>query len=114
MWSRGTAVLILTSLVLSVPDARSVQPVRPRAECARVARSLANAYADLATHDSSPQSMTPFTPWKMRRKAVLEETETRIGQESDLGPACLPDRVSSLAQVGPIQSRLIDRIPLRC
>jgi hypothetical protein len=114
MWSRRTAMLILTSLVLSVPNARGVQPVGPRAENAPVARPLASAPADLGAVDSSPLSLTPFTPWKMRRKAVLEETDTRIGQESDLGPACLPDRVSSLAQLGPIRSRLINRIPLRC
>jgi hypothetical protein len=116
LWSRRTAIMMLTGLVLSALGVPSAHPAsaRTKAECAPAARTFATVPAVLVAHDSPPVLSTPFSPWKMRRKAVLEHTDTRIGLESDLGPACLPALLAAQAQDGPIHSCLINRIPLRC
>jgi len=61
-----------------------------------------------------PQSISPFSPWRYRLKSVLQETDSRIIQESDLGPVPLPGRF--YASVVPTRRTVLSRtaIPLRC
>jgi len=59
-------------------------------------------------------SISPFAPWRYRLKTVLQETDSRITQESDLGPVPLPERFYSSTAHALRLDLSRPTIPLRC
>jgi hypothetical protein len=55
-----------------------------------------------------------FTPWKHRRKAVLEQTYKWVDQQSDAGSAIVPDRLIAFAPIESHRNSLAPLPPLRC
>lgn len=71
--------------------------------------------ATAAATVSRPSNIAPYSPGWYRLKSVLQEdSDSRIAQESDLGPVPMPDHfftlVAHTSESGP--SRPL--IPLRC
>ncbi len=62
---------------------------------------------------ASPR-VTFHSPWKSRRKAVLEQTDPTQVDERDLGPASVPKGRDRLALIERPPSRLPSDPPLRC
>jgi hypothetical protein len=52
--------------------------------------------------------------WKSRLKSVLQETNSQIGEETDLGPAPTPDGTHSVLAIETLARALPARHPLRC
>jgi hypothetical protein len=63
-----------------------------------------------------PQSstLTRFTPWKARPKIVLGESDQRLYDETDLGPALMPVGLSSSVPTTTTTLRRPSLPPLRC
>ena len=55
-----------------------------------------------------------FAPWKARPKIVLGESDQKLPEETDLGPALLPSGLSSPMSTAPTTSRQPSLPPLRC
>lgn len=55
-----------------------------------------------------------FNAWKTRLKSVLKETNQKIIQECQFGPAILPDRLPSLVSADLFSCPSPTRPPLRC
>ena len=58
-------------------------------------------------------TFSPFVPWKSRSKIVLEETNHKVVDECDLGPA-IPLRLLSSVPIELASCHVITRPPLRC
>ena len=59
-------------------------------------------------------TFSPFTPWKSRLKIVLEETNEKIVDECDLGPAVPPLRFLTSVPVELASCHVLTQPPLRC
>jgi hypothetical protein len=59
-------------------------------------------------------TFSPFIPWKSRSKIVLEESNPKIVDECDLGPAIPPLRFLTSVPIELAQRHLVARPPLRC
>jgi hypothetical protein len=59
-------------------------------------------------------TFSPFIPWKSRSKIVLEETNQKIVDECDLGPAIPPLGLLTSVPVELALCHVLTRPPLRC
>ena len=59
-------------------------------------------------------TFSTFIPWKSRSKIVLEETNQKIVDECDLGPAIPPLGLLTSIPVELVPCRVLTRPPLRC
>jgi hypothetical protein len=63
---------------------------------------------------SRSSTLARFSPWKARPKIVLVEAYEAYREETDLGPAVVPNGVSSLSSIAIIAPRVPTASPLRC
>jgi hypothetical protein len=61
-----------------------------------------------------PCSVAIYSPWRNRIKSVLEETDPRITEESDLGLVVTPNPVIPFSSSGSSLTPQLTTIPLRC
>jgi hypothetical protein len=118
MFAARPATLVFSSavcLVLSTLHAleRSAY-VRPHLSIAMVTRLNAHVTTVALPRRLTGPITTVLSPWKIRRKAVLEQSDPTAGQECDLGPASLPNDRSTLSLGDVTFSRLPCDPPLRC
>jgi hypothetical protein len=118
MFAARPATLVLSSavfLVLCAVHAPSFRPyVRPHTSIEMVARLDARVATIALPRRLTESSISDHSPWKIRRKAVLERSDPTAGEECDLGPASLPNDLSNLSLVDFIFPRLPSNPPLRC
>ena len=55
-----------------------------------------------------------FTPWRSRKKGVLQEVNPKINEDSSFGSPILPNRFITCAILEPVSCRPGTRSPLRC
>ena len=67
----------------------------------------------LSSHLQRPRNVRQFTPFRYRMKSVLDETTDSTVGESDLGPAVIPSRPTSLSPIELTIRRLAKVHPLR-
>jgi hypothetical protein len=114
MWSRRTATIIVAAFLMLVPPVRSIARAELRADRPPSPAAGAVALSHQSIPASGPVSVSPFEPWKVRRKAVLEDSDSRVPEEVDLGPVLIPNRVVTIVRFGPITRRRVGTVPLRC
>jgi hypothetical protein len=70
----------------------------------------------LAPPAGLPQQLStvPYRPWRTRPKSVLEETNDKIADELDLGPATEPSQPPHSPSHKLIHHRLAAALRLRC
>jgi hypothetical protein len=68
----------------------------------------------LSPSTTRPTSVSTFSPFRSRLKSVLEETNPRFIEESDLGPVSIPNHFVRLVWSRPGVSGQLDTLPLRC
>ena len=61
-----------------------------------------------------PSSLALYSPWRSRLKSVLEETNPRIIEESDLGFLASPTHAIPFDSSGLSLIRRLAPVPLRC
>ena len=59
-------------------------------------------------------TLARFSPWKARPNIVLAEANNEFHEESDFGPAVVPDQLSSPSSVALTTPRVPTLSPLRC
>jgi hypothetical protein len=114
MSSQSLAMIVLIAgigLGPVTPASRAVDPTPnpiKLTSAVGVQRSLAAA--------SLPRSLSvsDFVPWQNRRKAVLEETDPRIVDEIDLGPAPLDQPSIPSTHSRPMTRLFVTTRSLRC
>ena len=60
------------------------------------------------------ESTSAFSPFRLRRKAVLEETQTQDIEVLDLGPVSMPSPFLAVLPWAPMPGRSLTSLPLRC
>jgi hypothetical protein len=113
VWLCRSAMVVLTVGVLFGQFARGAQTTEGRAEpapAAAVGLMKASVQSSLLT----PTSLSPFSRWKTRLKTILTETDPRILEEPDLGPALMPSVFGPLASSAPIAPHRLAPLRMRC
>jgi hypothetical protein len=59
-------------------------------------------------------TFSPFVPWKSRSKIVLGETNQKVVDECDLGPAIPPLRLVTSVPIELAACHVLTSPPLRC
>jgi len=111
--SRSAMVILIAGYLLSVP-ARGSQGAEgcPGPANTPAGRVIEPSLRSLSI--SGPVSDSILSPSRIRRKAVLEETDPQIFEETDLGPVLIPGHHLGLMLSGPILHSLFWVPPLRC
>ncbi len=115
--ARPTALVISSVVFLALCTAQTPMRtayVRPHTSIAMVARLDARVAMDALPRRLTAPNVTDHAPWKVRRKAVLEQSDPTAGEECDLGPASPPDDRSTLSLLEFTFPRLPSNRPLRC
>lgn len=115
MLVRRLSLLLLLTACCVTPDSRGVHATRPLFDLASVQPSGDEGRpAILSPSGPRPTCLSPYAAWRYRLKSVLEEPNSRISQELDLGPVPLPDptpsTVAHSSKFDPYQTI----VPLRC
>ncbi len=113
-----TSALLLAGTLLT-PCWSQAGPVQVDATRPRIQAAAATSPGwAVASWSSIPPArhaaISRHLPWKSRRKAVLEESNPQIGDESDLGPAPAPNRPFSVLTVEAPAPPLAASHRLRC
>src|SRR5262245_6931382 len=107
MWSRPSAMVLLIAGILLASGVGSLRAASAGAGRGRTTSEMLHHRSLVAPSVPQPSalvllrcfrtlsvphlvSVSPFEPWQHRRKAVLEESDPRIIEETDLGPAPVP------------------------
>ena len=113
MWSRRSAILcfMVASLVAlsTIGDRTSTLPTQR--DPIAVARKIDKHVCSKAPVRSS---LSMQSPWRSRPKSVLDDTDPRILEESDLGPVSTPSQKILLGQGGLKTSLRFHHLQLRC
>jgi len=90
MWSRRSAILVLMAgfLLATVATGARESKVRSKLDPIHVAGATAKRVLSLSA--SRPVSISIQSPWRSRLKSMLDETDPRVVEESDLGPVLVP------------------------
>jgi hypothetical protein len=91
-----------------------VDATRPRIQTAPATSPGWSVISCSSIPSARHAAISPHIPWKSRRKAVLEQTNPQIGDESDLGPAPVPNRPFSVLTVEAPARPLAASHRLRC
>lgn len=118
MSSAKAAMILLVGCLLLTPSPRAVKAVpssERQAQTVSVPEPGCTHGAPLPTSGPSrPASLAQFSPWRYRLKSVLEETDSRIIEEADLGPAPSPSRLIRFLPIECLTCRPLATPPLRC
>jgi hypothetical protein len=68
----------------------------------------------MSSEPTRPRNIAQFSQWRYRMKSVLVETTDPTADESDLGPAVIPRRLSSVSPLDLSSRRFATIHPLRC
>ena len=112
-----TALLMLAACVLFKGAPSASQTSRfpaDRTHSVIVARSEPSSVCQCVGRPASGAVFSRFTPWKSRIKSVLEESNPKIIEEHDLGPAIVPSRCFILGTFLSVSCTLSIFPPLRC
>jgi hypothetical protein len=117
MPARRTAIVLLFSCVCLVPAARGTPS-------SGAAPSTADTQSALRVAPQARSRRLPVTPrraglpsfsrWRWRLKSVLENTDPKLIDEADVGPALPPNQPGITCPMNGRISRLIVLTPLRC
>ena len=114
MWSRRSAILVLLSgfLLASLANGTPDVKVRTKHDPIHVVGAIAKRAVSLSA--SRPASISIQSPWRSRLKSVLDETDPRVIEESDLGPVLDPIQTILFQRNGPELFLRSVTLPLRC
>jgi hypothetical protein len=114
MGSPSSAMMVLSAALLLPLPTRAAQIVEARAEGSQ---PLGVCVTETSLHSppiSGRAAVSPFFPLRIRRKAVLEQTQPRVIEETDFDLVPVPNRSVAFMPSGPIPSRFVSTLPLRC
>jgi hypothetical protein len=111
---RRLSLLLLLAACSVLPGLGAPHPSRSRGGSCCIQRTAVERLFLPVPSSIRAHSISPFSPWRYRLKSVLQETDSRITQESDLGPMPLPDRFYSSMARTPRLDQSRPTIPLRC
>jgi hypothetical protein len=107
--------LLLLAVFFITPDSWAVRSSRcPLTSPSNHEAGVLGQPAILPVSSPRPFSISPFSTWRYRLKSVIEETDTRIIREADLGPVPLPEPAFSSAAQTPRFDPFRTIVPLRC
>ncbi len=106
--------LLLIAACCLVLGPGSPRPVLGHRGPSSVGETKVVGVAALATTGVRSPGISPFAAWRYRLKSVLEETDSRTSDESDLGPAPSTESSDSPAELTPRSQPPTSIIPLRC
>jgi hypothetical protein len=112
LWLRMTLVLIAT--IWFCPSARALQDVDGRARETLALSLNPSERLVLSAPFSRGESSSPFSPFRLRRKAVLEESQTQVIDSADLGPASSPSPCLAVVSRALTPGPSLASLPLRC
>ena len=113
---RSAILMLIASAVLGAPSHGSDVTGDPadRVHSLTTGHSVAMTAWLRSPWQSHGPSLSQFTRWKTRIKSVLEETEQRVVEECDFGPATLCGQFFTSTAVHLLSCPLCTRPPLRC
>jgi hypothetical protein len=114
MWWRRWAIVILITTLWAAPSARVSQTVERRTKDSTAPAVQVTAPPLLASLSPGRESAAPLSPFRLRRKAVLEETQIQVIPDADLGPVSLPSRSLAVLPRAPMPRTVPTSLPLRC
>jgi hypothetical protein len=108
--------MLITGILLCAPTLGSQNAGAPAARTQTMISERSGAAVDsiIVSRPSRGASCSQFIPWRRRLKTVLEETNEKVVEECDLGPAIAPDRITTSAPVSLASCPLAAPPPLRC
>jgi hypothetical protein len=110
---RCTTIFLILALA-SCPSARGSQAVEPRAKTTPVAAVDLTVHVVVSPPLSRQDPVSPSSPSRLRRKAVLEETQTPVADNSDLGRVPSPSPFLAVLPTAPMPCLFFGSLPLRC
>jgi hypothetical protein len=114
MWLRRSAIVILISILWAAPSARVSRAVEHQTKHPTAPAVHVTVRPMVASPFSRRESTSPFSPFRLRRKAVLEETQSQVIADVDLGPVPSPDRFLAVLPGAPMAGTPPASLPLRC
>ena len=108
-----TTIFLILALG-SCPSARGSQAVAPRAKTTPVAAVDLAVRIVLSPPLSRQDPTSPSSPFRLRRKAVLEETQTPVADSSDFGPVPAPNPFLAVLPTAASPCLFCGSLPLRC
>jgi hypothetical protein len=111
-----TAMLILVGWICLSPATQGAVSADSRPSCAVAVTADKPELSTRWFASRLPRAakFVPMIRWKARPKIVLGETDRRVGEEVDLGPALVPDRLISSAPLPWTSSAVAAPSRLRC
>jgi hypothetical protein len=111
------ALLVITTYVACGVTSRSSQPesnAADRGDYSVEADGRASIGLPQLARTADKAGISRFALWKKRIKGVLADSDDRVVDERDLGPAILPGHGFLLRALEPVKSPLPTFAPLRC
>ena len=106
--------LILMLALGSCPSARGAQADEGRTRTTTVAVVDLTVRIVVSPPLSRQDPASPSSPFRLRRKAVLEETQTPVADNSDLGRVPSPSPFLAVLPTAPMPCLFFGSLPLRC
>ena len=116
MHAGRTAMLTLLSCILVAPATHCLPSIEPPAN-RKLAVTAYPAQSSVGWLSSRPPQATKFVQivrWKARPKIVLGETDQKVVEEVDLGPALSLTRPVSFVPIASASCRVPPTSRLRC
>jgi hypothetical protein len=114
MWLRRSAIVVLIAGFLVASFAADTRAVKNRSKHDPIHVTGATHQRALSPSPSRPFSVSIQSQWRSRLKSVLDETDPRILEESDLGPAPIPIQTILIGCNGPSPCLRLATLQLRC
>jgi hypothetical protein len=119
MLSARTALVLLATGILLGGCAGGTQVGEPRSRAPVDVQSssvpaLLMGKAVLAPPLRQATAIVKLKPWRYRLKTVLDQTDHRVIEETDLGPTPLPSRLHSHSSLELVDRHRSVCTPLRC
>jgi hypothetical protein len=114
MWLLRSAIVIVITTLWAASSARVSPTVERRTKDATDRAVHLTVRPVLAAPFPGREPTAPFSTFRLRRKAVLEETQIQVIPDSDLGPVPSPDRFLALLPSAPMPGTFATSLPLRC
>src|SRR5262245_9310716 len=118
IWSPRSAMVILVACIFITPAARPSHIPESAPKTVIQVHSIGEPKSLIGglplSRPCPSTSLATFTPWRHRLKTVLEETDPRIIEESDLGPAIPPSQLIPFLPFELVSARHLITPPLRC
>jgi hypothetical protein len=113
---RLAMLMLITGILLCAPTRGSQSSGAPAGKTLTLITEHTGSSVDsiIVSRPYRGATCSQFIPWRRRLKTILEETNEKVVEECDLGPAIPPDRFINSAPIQLASCPLATPPPLRC